>query len=1264
MLMKRIFRILSIVAVALILLPSAAQGHNQIIVVRSEVGPNSMKYSIGGGRIKRLKDDVGHRSLDHNYSGEVKVGETITIRFAALHGIDSPAGTEASIALNPMSSKFRVEGQQKDMTTPDAKSLPSGHLSYTVEPGVEKIQAYVSFTSYFWTAGGSYPYTVSMWINYTVVEKYSDDPDLKTAKDNERKFNSITEDTKLGDGIGDDDSDGDGSAHHEEDNEASVLQDVVPYLIPAAVIAAITGIVIKTGGKKGGKKGGKDNNKDNSSKDDKKQEEEEQASYAMNLYKDFGDTLIPGDPPRQVFAQIVKTVKGVDTPDAQLTSMIQIKSGSYLEVAPTGLTNGWKTASVAAPNQGEIPEEGIVVFSLAGGNGSYTNRIHFRIQQEKMIVFMQKNITFIAGERKKETMTFRVFGIGDNPEFSVEVSGDKKSGIEVSAVAPDRNGSWCFDIEDTKATTDDRVPGDLDRYVCTVTAKTRLQDGSEKTVSESFEIFRFYEGIRLDVGHIKAYAVLKGTEGSWQTHEYPTDVDQSIAPAHTRVAITLFALDKEKNCIGSPVPDNYRLTVKDVPDSVQFYGKQGARIDNPVEQLGFKIKKLFAGNDRKEGCISFEIVPQAIMLAPNRSKATVTAECQYGGKTYRAERTVMVLSMPYRTPEEIDNAYVTDEPITQKLNHMKSWLLARKSAQEMLPLISRIGLVLNSYDKHFGYFIPDVANVSRVFMKFARGEVGAIYANEHAVSDWEIADDTFERTIRDYEKYIPENLIFRIVLAAGIVVAVNVGTGGTASFATLASSAMIPDFVYYTPKEFLVTCRDYANNTEHTGFWDHFLVGAAYGAREYIWNEASAWTLKSVVIPGAKAAWPGVKEMASEFGESVSKTAKQICDKFSTLGYARRVDGAVRKVQSLINNGRLDGKIKLDAAEIAVETDPNLKAWNALNKEAQEEAETLVKDFSKACKSETISEAALRDYVIEIKMNRHAKNYMNSSAVPNEIRYRYTTESKILTERTKIEFKKQVAKELGCHESDITFFEATGHSQVNSAVSKQKVSMDYDFSPNYKGKDLPESYAQRVWNDLYYQQGTGKAAPSTAVADEFGKLTEQTAVHELGAESYAKDLPGVLNPEKMAAEAWKDVARVERVTVHKILEPLKEAVELAEKAMSITDSVTQKSMRKRALGCIYEFGRNVPKAMPRTMNAKLEQVFIMNKGNMLDGAKLDSLYKMNGLMSEMMSRAVERDSSALVKMIASYKMEGKNPFTEVEKAFSMITDIDNIIKNG
>ena len=155
--MKRSCRILSLIIAVLVLSPFIAEGHNQIIVVRSEVGPNSMKYSIGGGRIKRLKDDVGRRSLDHNYSGEVKVGETITIRFAALHGIDSPAGTDASIALNPMGRGKRFEGQQKDMTTPDAKSLPSGHLSYTVEPGVEKIQALVSFTSYFWTAGGSYP---------------------------------------------------------------------------------------------------------------------------------------------------------------------------------------------------------------------------------------------------------------------------------------------------------------------------------------------------------------------------------------------------------------------------------------------------------------------------------------------------------------------------------------------------------------------------------------------------------------------------------------------------------------------------------------------------------------------------------------------------------------------------------------------------------------------------------------------------------------------------------------------------------------------------------------------------------------------------------------------------------------------------------------------------------------------------------------------------------------------------------------------------
>ena len=102
----------------------------------------------------------------------------------------------------------------------------------------------------------------------------------------------------------------------------------------------------------------------------------------MRMYKEFGDTLIPGNGPRQVYAQIVKIPsQGEETPDLQLTSKLTVTGDNYLQVSPhAALHEGWKAADVSAPETDQAPEEGVVTFRLAGGRGSYTNHVHFKIR--------------------------------------------------------------------------------------------------------------------------------------------------------------------------------------------------------------------------------------------------------------------------------------------------------------------------------------------------------------------------------------------------------------------------------------------------------------------------------------------------------------------------------------------------------------------------------------------------------------------------------------------------------------------------------------------------------------------------------------------------------------------------------------------------------------------------------------------------------------------------------------------------------------------
>ena len=1238
-------RILLLIVAAFALLPMPTRAEARMIYCRE----TAMKYSVAGGRIKRIQDDSNEYALAHNYVGEVKVGETITLRYAGVRGFKSVRGTEGEIAINPMSSKRRIEGMQK--ATESETGYVSGHMSYTVEADVSAISAFITFTSYVVNPiMGAIPYTVSMWIDYKVVEKYSDEPGFKKAPDNVKKFDNLTADLlPAGDGsgdIGDDEEDTD----YEEDNEALISPGVATYLIPAAVISVIIGggaAAIRRGKKKkkdGSSGDGGDSGGD--SGDEQGENEEPDATYSMHLYKDFGDTLVPGEPPRQVFARIVKTVKGQDSPDPQLTSRIQITSGAYLNVVQKGMNNGWMSADVEAPEQDPIPEEGIVTFRLAGGGGSYTNRIHFRIEQQKALIFMQDNVTFIAGEKQKMTMSFRVFGVGDDPEFNISLDKGDKSGIDLSSVRPDEAGMWCFDIADIQAEQEGSTPGDMDRFICTVSAKTLLPDGGEKEVSESFTIYRFYEGIRLDVGHIKAYNVVRGTEGGAQTQELPTSHDQNVVPAHTPVYITLYAWDKEKNWIGKPIPEQYKVRVEDVPDSVQFYGKKGERIEDPCRHLGFKTKHMTSMDGIQEGCVGFDLIPSTIMIPPNRAKAKVSAEAVYGGKTYRTERTVMVLSMPYRTPEEIDNAWQTDDPVTQRLKHMQEFLLSKESAPEVEPLIARIGLFLDSYDKRFGYYMPDYSVIANVFYKFASGEVGALYANEHAFNWHEfLFGDVFDMTVKDMETYIPENMLFRV--GAGIV------TGGLSE-------------VYYTPKEFLVMCRDYAATSDKTDFWDCFKVGAVYGARQILMSEGMKYGFKKLVAPAASAAYPGIKEMAVEFKSSASSTFKQLTNKLSAMGYTNRLGKAIKSVQDLRLKGKINGKIKLDAAREYMNADPRpgVKALRELRKFTTEQAQAKVDRLCKAFEDPDIPEATLKQYVMEVMQSRQCKNLMNAQGISNKYKFRYTTESQIIAEHTKIAFKKTVAKELGVHESRITFQNATGHKAA-TAVSKQKVGMDYDFSPKIDGKDLPESYSQRIWNNEFYKQATGTSAPSAKVAAEYGHLAEQTAVNSVtGVESFKGDLDAVLNAKSMAGNPLQDAANVQRVTLYKITEPLREAQELANKALQTSDMAMKKMYYNRAVDCIQESGRNVTKAMPRSIDYKLEHIYTRGKGHLLDSAKVERIYNLNGRMENMMERSVNGDPDAIIETMLSFEMEGQSMAAEVEGTFSLITEMDNIICNG
>ena len=92
--------------------------------------------------------------------------------------------------------------------------------------------------------------------------------------------------------------------------------------------------------------------------------------------------------------------------------------------------------------------------------------------------------------------------------------------------------------------------------------------------------------------------------------------------------------------------------------------------------------------------------------------------------------------------------------------------------------------------------------------------------------------------------------------------------------------------------------------------------------------------------------------------------------------------------------------------------------------------------------------------------------------------------------------------------------------------------------------------------------------------------------------------------------------------------------------------------------------RQLPKGMDRTLESKLNVVADWGKLDNLNPEKLRAAYELRGRIEHMLSRTSEGDSQALVELYASYQMDGKSLGKEAEKAFSLITEVDEIIAKG
>lgn len=197
--------------------------------------------------------------------------------------------------------------------------------------------------------------------------------------------------------------------------------DSAGLFIPLAIIGglAVVGGAVALSRRKGQKGSGPDD------PDDEKKEQESNSIFNMVLYKDFGDTLVVGAPPRELCARIVEIVPGpegvrkIDRDD--LTRRITVTAGQNTEVVRTDFRSPHRVALVKAvvsdtkdpaaqllDASSDASKKGgqktaIVTFTLEGDGANFINHVSFKLAGDPEILFVNPAMGNVYGKGHAET---------------------------------------------------------------------------------------------------------------------------------------------------------------------------------------------------------------------------------------------------------------------------------------------------------------------------------------------------------------------------------------------------------------------------------------------------------------------------------------------------------------------------------------------------------------------------------------------------------------------------------------------------------------------------------------------------------------------------------------------------------------------------------------------------------------------------------------------------------------------------------------------
>ena len=962
----------------------------------------------------------------------------------------------------------------------------------------------------------------------------------------------------------------------------------IPWIYIVGGGLAVAGGAALLGGKKkkkasGGKKKKepRKEEKEEVRKEEKKEEEEKEPSrYRMLLYKDFGDTLVVGNPPQTIGARIEEiNVYGEKINRPDLTSQISIFAEENCSISDTKMQGKYMSCGIVAKQAPPEGEEGRakVRFVFNGHAGTLINHVVFKVVAAPEIIIGEA-LTFEAGGGKTQFMEFginncttEVLGV----DVSLEKAGAKffRAETEQDKEIPVK---FRINITECGALTEEEkknaIAGDADRFTCNVSVTL---EGRKEPLKSSFDIYRMNLGLQMNIWALKAYLV--DYKSTLENEILATDPKARKKWGESKITFKLIAEDKKTGDIRAVLPDAEPVfTFEDIPEgNVLFRDKFGNDVPSPCALMNFKFELQDVYTDNTVMGVIHS--GGGGFLPPNRAKAKVTLKVSYNGKTYENTTNVLIISQPFREiadNQEFARALREDEKKLDQLINMRSKIAFDPRFAYLMPFYYKVDAMVEGYDNRFGFYEPDYKKMMDIFDKYCSGQIGYYFVNDAAwTPEWTAADENFNAfvaTFASMEKSVP---------VIGLRIALAYFTAGASELVLMPYSGLVA-MKKYVDKGGDSAFKGFVVANVEVFFWE----GVFYvGGKAFKWARGTqvGQQVEKKVVEKAKAGWGKLKDGYKKLKEYVSKTkegkdaSKKFADGngFSTNKIADKVKEAGKKVtrtkKTSVKNAN-DAIRKTRMKGDAVFTKDS-KFAEECSKRARKDAQEIYDNFKEVMNNPNATPEEVRRATLALQGNKNAQNLLRNS--PSDLlRANYNAQMQKIYSEVDPPTIKKLAERLGVPEKDIKVWNGATGNAGDDLFKGRKIGADRDVTFQVKGKDgkwvdIDENLMEECYAEAFNEYHYGFMPADKQQALKTLKKFDQATVHgELGKESYGKDLENIIKKELQTAKL-NDPERVAKTFEYKCKEWIGQGKACQDQAKQLYDmGLIDEAMHVRGYG--------------------------------------------------------------------------------------------------